>query len=254
MSDPTKSIFSLDTSNLHPERTALFLDFDGTLAPIVEHPDAVSVPLNTMNAIAWLAKTSALAIVTGRRIDDIDRFMSPLKLPVAGVHGLERRSADGVIHGAPISEEELKNVSEQLATFVIRNPGLILEPKRGSIALHYRQRPDLAGECAAAVAEFTASFSELDVLPGKMVLEIKAGFATKGDAIRAFMSEVPFLGRQPFFAGDDVTDEEAFPAVSRRGGITVRIGEGESTAMYRSSGPEQFSEWLTALAHSYSSS
>jgi len=251
MSDPVQPISALDFSTLHPERTAFFLDFDGTLAPIVEHPDAVSVPIKTMNAIARLAKTSALAIVTGRRINDIDRFLSPLELPVAGVHGLERRSADGVIHGVPINEEALKDVSEQLSQFVIRNPGLILEPKRGSIALHFRQRPDLADECVAQVATSTAPYPDLHVLPGKMVLEVKAGSASKGAAISAFMQEAPFAGKKPFFVGDDVTDEEAFPIVRQSGGVTVRIGEGATAAMYRASGPEEFSEWLSALTQTF---
>lgn len=252
MSDQTQSISALDPSNLHPEHTALFLDFDGTLAPIVEHPDAVSVPIPTMNALASLAKRGVLAIITGRSIVDIDRFLSPLELPVAGVHGLERRSADGTVHGVEISEEALKYVSNRLSEFVIRNPGLILESKRGSIALHFRQRPDLADVCTAIVAELTGSHPQLHVLPGKMVLEIKAGVATKGDAICAFMQEDPFAGRTPFFAGDDVTDEEAFPAVSGFGGITVRIGKGVTSAQYRCPGPAAFSDWLTALAHSFS--
>lgn len=254
MSDHIRSILALDPSILHPERTAFFLDFDGTLAPIVEHPDAVSVPLQTMNALSRLAENGIVAIISGRSIADVDRFLSPLELPVAGVHGLERRSADGTVHGAPISEQALKDVSEHLSEFVIRNPGLILETKRGSIALHYRQRPDLAEASAAMVADAIGTHPELHVLPGKMVLEIKAGDSTKGGAIRAFMEEHPFAGRRPFFAGDDVTDEEAFPIVSQYGGITVRIGDGLTAAQYRCPGPAAFSEWLTALAHSFSAS
>lgn len=205
-----------------------------------------------MNAVAKLAQISAVAIVTGRKIEDIDRFLSPLQLPVAGVHGLERRSAEGTVHVVPINEHALRNVSERLTQFVMGHPGLILEPKRGSIALHYRQRSELANACLREVTRLTVSYPDLRVLPGKMVLEIKAGLASKGSAIRAFLQEEPFLGKIPFFVGDDVTDEEAFPVVRQAGGLTVRIGSGTTAAMYRASDPEEFAEWLAVLTQSFS--
>jgi len=252
---PALPISSLQFSSLHPEQLALFLDFDGTLAPIVEHPDAVSVPARTLDALALLSQeATALAIVTGRSIADIDRFLSPLELPVAGVHGLERRSADGTISGAPISQQALADVSTRLSQFVAQNPGLLLEPKRGSVALHFRQRPDLADSCAAEVAEAVEPYPQLHVLPGKMVFEIKGGTATKADAIAAFMAEEPFLGKKPFFAGDDVTDEHAFPIVDRFDGISVKIGPGETSAAYRCMGPAAFSKWLVQLAHYFGNS
>lgn len=191
-----------------------------------------------------------LAIVTGRSIADIDRFLSPLELPVAGVHGLERRSADGTISTAPIDEQALADVSIRLTHFAALHPGLLLEPKRGSVALHYRQRPDLANICTCAVARAVEPYPQLHVLPGKMVIEIKGSTATKADAIAAFMAEEPFIGRTPFFAGDDVTDEQAFPVINRLGGISLKIGQGQTSAAYRCPGPAAFSEWLAQLASS----
>jgi trehalose 6-phosphate phosphatase len=250
---PIPPISSLPISDLHPARIAIFLDFDGTLAPIVEHPDAVSVPGSTHNALSQLAEqTGALAIVTGRSIADIDRFLAPLVLPVAGVHGLERRSADGTIHGSPINQHALAEVSERLRNFVALHSGLLLEPKRGSIALHFRKRPDLTEACAIEVAEATAPFPDLSILPGKMVLEIKAGSASKANAITAFMAEEPFIGRQPLFVGDDVTDERAFPVVEQMHGITVKIGDTETTAAFRCEGPSAFTKWLGGLAIHFS--
>lgn len=253
MLDPIPPLSSLKISDLRPEQLAIFLDFDGTLAPIVEHPDAVSVPEPTHIALTQLAEqTGALAIVTGRSIADIDRFLAPLAVPVAGVHGLERRSADGTIQGSPINQHALADVSARLRHFIELHPGLLLEPKRGSIALHFRKRGDLAEACAIEVAEATAPYPDLSVLPGKMVLEIKGGSATKGNAIEAFMTEEPFVGRQPLFVGDDVTDERAFPVVQQMHGLTVKIGEGETTAGFRCASSTGFSDWLSELAGHFS--
>src|SRR5699024_3900351 len=148
----------------------------------------------------------------------------------------------------PINQNALVEVSGRLREFVALHPGLLLEPKRGSVALHFRKRPDLTEACTIEVAEATAPFPDLSVLPGKMVLEVKAGAATKANAIAAFMAEAPFLGRQPLFVGDDVTDERAFPVVQQMHGMTVRIGEDETTAGFCCAGPSAFSEWLVRLA------
>lgn len=249
MSETPSLLTSLAPTAFHPDSIALFLDFDGTLAPIAEHPDAVAVPPKTMKALAALAEQVPLAILSGRPIHDLDRFLSPLMLPAAGVHGLERRSADGTIHRVPIADDALEAVREALSPFVMKNPGLLLEHKPGSIALHFRKRPELAEACAECVREATAAHGDaLTVVPGKMVLDIKAGAATKGDALRAFMNEAPFVGRRAFFAGDDVTDEAAFSALQASDAITVKIGPGETAARYRCAGPETFAEWLMSLA------
>ena len=109
---------TLDHAALRPESTAIFLDFDGTLADLAERPDAVSVPPATRETLARLDKSTqgAVAIVTGRTIDDIDRFLAPLKLAVAGVHGLERLAAGGERTAVPIDEEKLAVVCKRLRT------------------------------------------------------------------------------------------------------------------------------------------
>ncbi|WP_173931698.1 trehalose-phosphatase [Chelativorans sp. Marseille-P2723] len=248
-------LISLDPSNLKPESTALFLDFDGTLADIAEHPDAVSVPAVTCDILRRLERSTqgALAIVTGRPIDHIDRFLAPLYLPVAGVHGLERRTARGTRSAVAIDEKGFGALKRKLKAFADANPGLLFETKRGSIALHYRQRPELADAAAAAVHAALDGHSGLHILSGKMVIEIKAGEATKADAIAAFMKELPFRGRRPLFAGDDVTDEDAFREVARSEGISIKIGSGTTAASFRSEGTDAFRAWLARLADCFDS-
>ena len=129
MSELSSSLppLSFDLSNM-----AVFLDFDGTLVDIAERPDAVIVAPATKRAMDQLSTTlsGALAIVTGRNISDIDRFLEPLHLPVAGVHGLERRSHGGALSAYPVDAALLESVAERLAPFLAAEKGLLLERKR----------------------------------------------------------------------------------------------------------------------------
>lgn len=244
---------TFDHTALEPDNTALFLDFDGTVADLAERPDAVSVPAATREILARLDKSTqgAVAIVTGRPIDEIDRFLDPLKLPVAGVHGLERRAAGGRRTAAAIDEEQLAMVGIRLRSFADAHPGLIFEAKPGSMALHFRQRPELAEAATATVHEAVNGHKGLQILHGKMVVEVKSGTANKSHAVAAFMAEPPFLGRIPVFAGDDVTDEDAFREIARISGVSIKIGGGATAAIYRTPGSKAFRNWLARLADSF---
>jgi len=255
MAGKATPLASLDYTGLEPENTAIFLDFDGTLADIAERPDEVSVPPATLETLTRLQRSTqgALAIITGRSIADIDRFLAPLSLPVAGVHGMERRGADGLQMVAAVDEVEFSAVRERLQTFADAHPGLLLELKQGSMALHYRQRPDLGDACIAAVHTALNGVDGFHVLHGKMVVEVKGGKASKADALSAFMEEGPFRGRVPLFAGDDVTDEDAFREITRINGISIKIGAGSTAAIFRTEGTASFRNWLGQLADSFDS-
>ena len=124
----------------------------------------------------------------------------------------------------------------------------VLRRKRSSIALHYRARPELKDACVAAIDGATDDLGGIHILRGKMVIEAKAGSSNKGDAIDAFLGEPPFAGRVPLFAGDDVTDEDAFAVVNRRGGISIKVGPGETSASYRAGSIDDFLGWLELIA------
>jgi len=174
-----------------PDRLAIFLDFDGTLADIVEHPDDVHLPAETADALAALERrtSGALAIVTGRPIEQIDQLVAPLVLPVAGVHGMSRRSFGGALHATQHDAGLFAEAQARLTRLHLQLADTMIEVKPGSIAFHYRRRPDLADTIAERVHELLGALEGLDILHGKMVVEVKAGHAHKGDAIRAFMAE-----------------------------------------------------------------
>ncbi|MDN2567556.1 trehalose-phosphatase [Aquibium sp. A9E412] len=252
MSGPVP-LLSYDDPRLVPGRVALFLDFDGTLAEITERPDAVRVDAETRAMLARLERATggALAIVTGRAIGDIDGFLAPLRLAVAGVHGLERRTADGARLGAAIDEAAAARVRASLEAAAAEMPGTLVEAKPGSLALHYRQAPERAEAAIAAAHAAVEGLEGVHVLNGKMVVEVKLGSATKADAVAQFMDEPPFAGRLPVVCGDDVTDEDAFREAAARGGVTVKIGPGETVAGLRAAGPAELRRWLVALADSF---
>jgi trehalose 6-phosphate phosphatase len=213
--------------------SALFLDFDGTLVDIAAQPDAVTVPPGLVQTLADLGTYlgGALALISGRPIAQIDQFLHPLRLPAAGVHGAERRSLGGeltLVHTHPL--ERVEEVATELAG---RHPALRVEVKRGSLALHYRQAPELEQLCIEAMQEAVGRSPGLALLRGKMVVEAKPGGATKGHAIEAFMHEAPFIGRAPVFVGDDVTDEVGFATVQRLRGLGVKVGDGPTVAWQR---------------------
>lgn len=234
---------------IHPARAAIFLDFDGTLVEFAEHPELVRLAPEVRRDIGLIAELvhGALAIITGRDIGKIDEFLSPLVLPVAGVHGLTRRSADGAVHRFPIDQTAIEILMDRLQTFAGGTPQLLLERKQGSVALHYRKSPELEASCVKAVDGAVSDLAGIHVLRGKMVIEAKVDFGDKGSAVGDFMAEKPFAGRIPVFAGDDVTDEDAFRTVNESHGISIKVGRGTTSAHYRVESINAFHKWLHDL-------
>lgn len=228
-----------------PASPAVFLDLDGTLLEIAEHPDAVAPSAELKRVLAKLpaATGGAVAFISGRTVEAVDRVLTPYRFAVAGVHGVQRRSADGRMSHVASSGDWLERVRLRLEQFVDRYPGLLLENKKLSLALHYRGRPDLEKVVQEFVAELELP-SEVERLQGRKVVEIKPVNADKGKAIRAYMSEPPFLARTPVFVGDDVTDEAGFCAVNELGGVSVKVGNGPTAAAWTLSSVPHVLAWL----------
>lgn len=228
---------------------ALFLDVDGTLLEIMQHPgDVEAAPhLKELLAAASRSLGGALALVSGRSIASLDRIFAPLCLPAAGLHGLERRDALGRVHYPSGYTERIAAARRELVDFVQSEPGLLLEDKGAALALHYRNAPALADACRRHMEiARSAAGGDFHVQQGKMVLELKPSGQDKGTAIVDFMREPPFCGRQPVFIGDDVTDEDGFRAVNDLGGLSIRVGEaGDSAACYIARDVSEILDWLS---------
>ncbi len=214
---------------------AFFVDFDGTLVEIAAKPHLVHVEPRVAAALESLRQRlgGAVAIVTGRPLDVVDRLLAPLILPTAAEHGLVQRDAAGAVHVEDRAIASMEAARARLQTFADANPGLILERKTVSASLHYRQHPELGQACGVAAQAAIEGEPGLEVLPGKMVFEVRPKGRNKGTAVETFLARAPFKGRLPIFAGDDVTDEDAFKVVKARGGISIKIGDGETAADYR---------------------
>ncbi|ADJ61720.1 trehalose-phosphatase [Herbaspirillum seropedicae] len=217
---------------------ALFLDFDGTLVDLAPQPDGIVVPpeLITLLQQIQLESDGALAIVSGRPLDQLDFFLAPLRLPAAGVHGAERRTADGRILQQPVPD--VQHLRERLLPLVDSHSGLQLELKRGALALHYRHAAHLEQRCVDTMMEALRHEPGFTLLHGKMVVEAKPHI-NKGDAVAAFLHEAPFRGRRPVFIGDDVTDEAGFAIAQGEvfGGLGIKIGAGPTQALQRLADP-----------------
>jgi trehalose 6-phosphate phosphatase len=230
---------------------ALFLDFDGTLVDIAPSPNAVKVAPGLdelMAQVAWHLN-GAVAVITGRPIEAIDKHLKGAVRAVAGVHGAERRTALGHIIQAEIPTSVLDPAREELSRFCRAHPGVRAEDKGISIALHYRNVPELGPACRAAVDECAAaSHGQLERLDGNMVVELKPAAVRKATAMSAYMNEPPFAGRRPVFVGDDLTDESAFVAVSQTNGYGVIVGTRSPTAATsRLPSVAALHAWLTTL-------
>src|SRR5690606_16097499 len=215
-----------DMKELLATPLALFLDFDGTLVDIAPSPDQIELPDANRETPSRLSGIlgGAFAIVSGRDLDDLDAHLHPLKPAAAGTHGISVRDGSGAVRSVVHDEAMLADVVARARAFCSSRPGLACETKKGAVAIHFRARPDLESECRAFVAALAAKSDALELMEGKMVLEIKLTGASKGQAVASLMSRPPFHGRRPIFAGDDMTDESAFAEVNRRGGLSIKIG------------------------------
>jgi trehalose 6-phosphate phosphatase len=227
---------------------ALFLDIDGTLAELAHSPDAVHINAELAAVLPRLRDDldGALALVTGRAITDSDRLFPGLLLPIAGQHGCERRDAAGAIHlHAPVSRTQAR-LRRLLHGLAKRHPQLLLEDKGASLALHYRDSPELASHVHRTLRRSLAPNEGYALQPGKMLIEVRPEGRDKGTAIYDFMAEEPFAGRVPVFVGDDQTDEHGFAVVERLDGWTVKVGPGRTAARFRLPDPLAVRQWLLA--------
>jgi trehalose 6-phosphate phosphatase len=214
--DPIMDVFA----KLDLQTIALLLDVDGTIIDIGPSPTEVQVSDALLESLKRLFDLTggAVALVSGRPISDLDRLFAPLRLPAIGGHGAEMRVAGNeVFYSAKALPRELR---ERLADAASISPGIVVEDKSYSLALHYRNAPQQAERLRRHVAASRTAFpgEPTELLLGKAMFEVKRPGINKGESIRKLMAHPPFTGRIPVFIGDDVTDESVFEVLPEIGG------------------------------------
>ncbi len=241
--DALASIFPFDSY-------AILLDIDGTLLDLAETPSGVQVPSNLQSVLTTLWKWTggALALVSGRPLQDIDRIFAPLKLPAIGGHGAELRldqSSENIMRPPPLLEERLRH-----HLIGLLSKGMIAEDKGHSIALHYRGAPDRGVDLLRSVRRILAESMQgtYEVLPGKFVVEIKPTGFNKGTAVLELMEMPPFQGRKPLFIGDDITDDAVFAVLPNLHGVGFSVGRILPGVHGVFKSPGEVRDWLARIA------
>ena len=233
---------------------AILLDIDGTILDIAPAPQEVWVPPMLRHTLGRLQELTggALALVSGRKLADIDLIFAPLQLAAIGGHGAELRPVPGTEPRTRAGSLS-KDLKRKLATLTEFGPGIIVEDKGYSLALHYRLAPDQGPALRAAIAGICAQMAPdtVDVLPGKQVFEVKPAGVSKATAVRELMNYPPFNDRHPIFIGDDTTDVPVFGIISRFGGLGFSVGKIVADVNGHFDQPESVRAWLARIANEY---
>ncbi|TVR98708.1 MAG: trehalose-phosphatase [Rhodospirillales bacterium] len=251
-------------ARLAGKRPAVFLDYDGTLTPIVERPEDAVISERMRESVRELAARCPVCVVSGRDRPVVQELMGLDNLIVAGSHGFDIWSPDAgtIEHEASDGTfgELLETVKARLHEVMDPIDGALVEPKKASVAAHYRLVSEAEREkIKQVVDEILAAHPEkLKITPGKMVYEIQPKIDWhKGKAVLYLMDALD-LNRDdviPLYVGDDVTDEDAFRALDGRGlGIFVgraddpEVGERTTSADFILNTVEEVATFLDSLA------
>lgn len=233
---------------LSVETHALFLDLDGTLVDFAAHPEQVVASEDLRTLLAALSRDmhGAVALITGRSIASADAVLDGALVHVAGIHGFERRQGNAIARASDDLSAVVAAVTDARALIEAGALDADIEDKGGALAIHYRRAPGFADATRRAAAAL-AQRHGLNIVEGKMVVELKLGDRTKADAVADFMSAPPFEGRTPIAIGDDITDEDAFRAVAGLGGYSILVGDERATAaQFRLQDTQAVFDWLNA--------
>jgi len=234
------------------DECAILLDVDGTILDLAPTPPQVWVPPSLRQAIGRLSERTggAVALVSGRSLDELDLLFSPLQLPAVGGHGAELRPQAGRGHDYRRAVPLDAALKRKFAKVAELDPGILLEDKDYSLALHFRLAPDLEDRVKAAVERICAELTPapIEILHGKSVLEIKQRGFTKGSGVRELMRHPPFLDRHPIFIGDDVTDESVFEIIPEFDGLAFSVGRRVAGVNGHFEEPEAVRGWLAQMA------
>lgn len=230
---------------LDADSHSILLDFDGTLVDFAPRPDAIALRPGTRELLRRLADRheGALALVSGRRIADLDKFLAPLKLAAIGVHGQETRRFGGEVSIREPSPQ-LAVARKRLRQALPADDPIMMEDKDSALVLHYRTCPEQRDRALQVAAAAVGGLADLVVVEGHAIAEIRQRNVSKADAVAIVAGWPGFSGRKPVFIGDDTTDEDGFEAATAAGGFGVKIGDGRTAALYRLPDVAAVHEWL----------
>jgi trehalose 6-phosphate phosphatase len=242
------------TEPLDIDRHAFLFDVDGTLLDIAPTPQAVQVPQTLNRNLRRLADLAggALALVSGRPIEDLDRLFDPLRLSAVGGHGAELRLPHGEHGKRELAEPLDAGLRAHLQAIAAIDPHILTEDKGYSFAIHFRLAPDREQAIADAVRRIMQDVQDpIEILHGKAVIEVKRTGFDKGSGVRRLMRCAPFAGRRPVFIGDDVTDEHAFAVMPEFDGIAIAVGRLVPGVSRRFETPADVRRWIAMLCRQH---
>ncbi|CUH13074.1 Trehalose-6-phosphate phosphatase [Jannaschia seosinensis] len=231
------------------DEVALLLDFDGTLVEIAERPDAIEVTDACRDVLhrAYEKLDGRVALVSGRTIADLEKFLPDFEGPLIGTHGAEFRRAKGAeVERIEFDHDMVAHLTRLVDDFAVLRPEFLVEHKPSGVVLHYRQA-EVYGALALNFMDSLAHAADgFRLQSALMAYEIKPETVGKDIALERLLSEPPFAGKTPVYAGDDLTDEPALDLAQKRGGTAIKIGLAETRADHRLPGPKALIERLTA--------
>jgi len=235
-----------DPSDLEPQAIGLFLDVDGTVVDIAPSPAAVEIPMSLVDDLAAADRRlgGALALLSGRPIQELDRLFAPLRLRASGTHGAEMRYDPDAPTEMLVEVRLPDDAWEELQRLLQGFPGTFAENKAVTFAVHYRGAN--AAGLLPALRRLVDDHAELqlDLVCGRRVYEIKLPGFDKGAAIERFMSRPPFAGRKPVFIADDPVDRPGFMAALAMGGMAFSVGVEQPGLSGMFAQPSAVRSWL----------
>ena len=229
-----------------PSDAALFLDFDGVLVEIAPAPDAITVPDALPGLLAALHThlDGAIALISGRGVADLQRYLPDFPGIYIGGHGAEAAPEAARAHLPAADHPDPGPLQADLIAAADALPGVLYEPKTHGGVLHYRAAPEHQAAVKAAAQKAVATHPGFEEQGAKMAVELRPAGVGKDRALDALMAAPHFAGRTPVYAGDDLTDEPAMARALALGGLAIKIGDGDTVAPHRLDSPSALADWL----------
>lgn len=230
--------------NMDSNQVVLFLDIDGTISEFHPDPDKSIIHPEIINILENLQQYIQLILVTGRSILQAQKLIHPLQWNIAGSHGLELIYQADLKTLISLNKPQLQALKQYIQEQAVQIPDLRIEVKDYSVALHFREHPQLEDRVHAFALECLNQFSDFELKAGKYVFELVPKGANKGSAIQQIIQQYHLTDHYPMFIGDDLTDEAGFKVINALHGCSIKVGLGQTLARYRLENVSQVQAFL----------